>query len=146
MTSAAGRIIVGVDGSKASEDALQWAANEASLRGLGLHVVTCWTPTVVPYIGVVPDHEAEREAETIANAMIEEVLGSARQDLDVTVELLEGPAALRLLDFELIGEMIVVGSRGRGGFAGLLLGSVSQHLAEHARCPVVVIHGSSSQE
>ncbi len=57
----------------------------------------------------------------------------------VTIEVLDGAPSLRLLDFDRSAAMLVVGSRGRGGFAGLLLGSVSQHLAEHARCPVVIV-------
>jgi len=68
-----------------------------------------------------------------------EVLGEDRGSLDVEVCVVEGTASLRLLDWDNAADMIVVGSRGRGGFSGLLLGSVSQHLAEHARCPVVII-------
>ena len=140
--SAAGRIVVGVDGSEASAEALRWAADEARRRGIGLHVVTCWSyPTLpwVPYQPPLSAEEFERAARATAEAEVETVLGADRQGMDVSIEVLDGAPSLRLLDFDPIGEMLVVGSRGRGGFAGLLLGSVSQHLAEHARCPVVIV-------
>ena len=146
-SSAAKRIVVGVDGSGSSEGALQWAADEARRRGTGLHVVTCWTQPIVlspSPLATIPAEGLERDARELAEKEIASVLGESTGDLDVSVEVIEGPAALRLLDFGNIAEMIVVGSRGRGGFAGLLLGSVSQHLAEHAPCPVVIIHSNEA--
>lgn len=146
MTStkgAANRIVVGVDGSAHSERALRWAVDEARRRGIGLHVVTCWTLPITlspSALATMPSEGLERDAREVAEKEINNVLGESPSDLDVSVEVIEGPAALRLLDFGNIAEMIVVGSRGRGGFAGLLLGSVSQHLAERAPCFVVVVH------
>ena len=145
--SAANRIVVGLDGSAASEGALRWAADEARRRGAGLHVVTCWTQLTLlsPYpLATIPSEGLERDARDMAEKEIANILGESTGDLDVSVEVIEGAAALRLLEFGNIAEMIVVGSRGRGGFAGLLLGSVSQHLAEHARCPVVIIHSEKA--
>lgn len=147
--SAAGRIIVGVDGSDPSASALRWAADEARRRGVGLHVVTCWNYPVVawgPYQPPMSGEEVAAAAREVAQTEIEKVLGADGKDLDVTFELLEGAPSLRLLELDHIGEMIVVGSRGHGGFAGLLLGSVSQHLAEHAHCPVVIIPGQRDEE
>jgi nucleotide-binding universal stress UspA family protein len=146
--SAAGRIIVGVDGSDHSVAALRWAAEEARHRDLGVRVVTCWNwPTLPwgPYTPSLPASEEElaEQAAEVAKAAIDKVFGPA-PEVEVAVEVLQGAPSLRLLEFDRIGEMIVVGSRGRGGFAGLLLGSVSQHLAEHARCPVVIVHGGAS--
>ena len=144
-----GRIVVGVDGSDLSAAALAWAADEARRRDVGLHVVTCWSyPTMAfsLYQLSIPGEVFERDARAAAEAQVEQVLGADRQGLVVTVEVLQGPAALGLLEFDRSAEMLVVGSRGRGGFAGLLLGSVSQYLAEHARCPVVVIHGPREDE
>jgi nucleotide-binding universal stress UspA family protein len=143
--SAANRIVVGVDGSDPSAASLRWAADEARRRAIGLHVVTCWEfPAVAWSLYQVPisGDGLEQEAREGAEKEIENTLGAAARDLDITVEVIEGPASLRLLEFGNIAEMIVVGSRGHGGFAGLLLGSVSQHLAEHARCPVVIVHGA----
>jgi nucleotide-binding universal stress UspA family protein len=136
------RIVVGIDGSGPSQLALRWAADEARRRGVGLHVVSCWDYPVLPWGIYQPPLSAEglaQDARELAEKEIANVLGSA-PDLDVSLEVVEGPPSLRLLAFGRAAEMIVVGSRGRGGFAGLLLGSVGQHLAEHAACPVVIVH------
>lgn len=146
-SNAADRVVVGVDGSEPSEAALRWAADEARRRGTGLHVVTCWDFPMLPWGPYQPPISSEalqRDARAVAEKEIANVLGESAEDLDVSVEVIEGPASLRLLDFGRIAEMIVVGSRGRGGFAGLLLGSVSQHLAEHAPCPVVIVHSEGA--
>jgi nucleotide-binding universal stress UspA family protein len=137
-----GWIVVGIDGSEPSQAALRWAAKEAHRRGVGLQVVTCWSyPTLPwgPYQPPLSGQDFEAEARQVAEAEVEKVLGPDRGSLDVQIGVLEGAASLRLLEYDQATDMIVVGSRGRGGFAGLLLGSVSQHLAEHARCPVVII-------
>jgi nucleotide-binding universal stress UspA family protein len=137
-----GWIVVGVDGSEPSQAALRWAATEAHRRGLGLQVVTCWSYPMLPWGPYQPPlsgDEFAAEAQKAAEAEVEKVLGEDRGSLDVEISVVEGAASLRLLDWDNAADMIVVGSRGRGGFAGLLLGSVSEHLAEHARCPVVII-------
>ena len=126
MSIAEGRIVVAVDGSEASTLALRWADEERRLRGLELIVVVCWT---------VP---AEHARET-GDAAIKAICGSEVADDRVSLQIVEGSPSSILLELD-DAAMIVLGSRGRGGFAGLLLGSVSQHLAEHARCPVVVLH------
>jgi nucleotide-binding universal stress UspA family protein len=146
-SSAANRIVVGVDGSEASETALRWAADEARLRGVGVHVVGCWDFPALPWGPYQPPLSGEgleNDTREVVEKEIENVLGAAPEGLDVSVEVILGPASLRLLDFGDIAEMIVVGSRGRGGFTGLLLGSVSQHLAEHARCPVVIVRSEAA--
>ncbi len=141
---AAGRyIVVGVDGSETSLEALRWARDECRRRDCALRVVTCWTYPVL--IGMaaaqapISGAELELDARAVGEAAVEKVLGSD-QDVQVGTDVLEGPPSLKLLEYDHTAEMIVIGSRGRGGFAGLLLGSVSQHLAEHARCPVLVVH------
>jgi nucleotide-binding universal stress UspA family protein len=136
------RIVVGIDGSEPSAAALRWAADEARRQGVGLHVVTCWNYPALPWAPYQPPlsgEDFERGAFEVAEAEVEEVLGTDREGLDVAIEVLDGAPSLRLLDFDRSAAMLVVGSRGRGGFTGLLLGSVSQHLAEHARCPVVIV-------
>ena len=147
--SAAGRIVAGVDGSESSAAALRWAADEADRRDLDLHVVACWSYPAMPfalYQLPISGEQFEADARNAAETELEKELGADRAGLDVEVEVIEGPASLRLLEFDRVAAMIVVGSRGRGGFAGLLLGSVSQHLAEHARCPVVIVPGARDWE
>jgi nucleotide-binding universal stress UspA family protein len=141
-TPSHGWIVVGIDGSEASQTALRWAAKEAHRRGVGLQVVTCWSYPMLPWGPYQPplsSQDFSAEAREVADTEIEKVLGPDAETLDIQVAVLEGAASLRLLEYDDAADMIVVGSRGRGGFAGLLLGSVSQHLAEHARCPVVII-------
>lgn len=140
--NAQARIVVGIDGSEPSAVALRWAADEAGRQDVGLHVVTCWNFPGLPWVPYQPplsSEDFERAALETAEGEVEDVLGADREGLDVSIEVLDGAPSLRLLDFDRSAAMLVVGSRGRGGFAGLLLGSVSQHLAEHARCPVVIV-------
>lgn len=140
--AARGRIVVGIDGSVTARAALRWAAEEASLRNLGVYVAICWQLPVMLGIYSQPLLEAtdlEGKARELAESEVDEVFGVDRRGLDVSLGVLEGAPALRLLELGELAEMIVVGTRGHGGFAGLLLGSVSQHVAEHARCPVVII-------
>ncbi|HEY7134606.1 MAG TPA: universal stress protein [Acidimicrobiia bacterium] len=138
-----GRIVVGVDGSEASDRALWWAAEESRLRRLPLLAVTCWTfPALVSPVPFQPPISAEviaGEAQAVLKAAVERVLGRDADTLDWEGEVVEGAPSLRLLELSKDAAMVVVGSRGRGGFTGLLLGSVSQHLAEHASCPVMVL-------
>jgi nucleotide-binding universal stress UspA family protein len=89
--------------------------------------------------------EFGHKALEVADEAVTSILGDDREGLDVSVHIEDGPPSLILLAFAEDAEMVVVGSRGRGGFVGLLLGSVSQHLAEHARCPVVIIHGARTR-
>ncbi len=82
----------------------------------------------------------EDGARTTLQDAVDRALGPEDEHGDVLAEVCEGSASQRLVELSTDAEMLVVGSRGRGGFAGLLLGSVSQHVAEHARCPVVIVH------
>ena len=137
------RIVVGVDGSEPSEKALRWAADEARLRGATLDVVLAWEPMMVgayPYGGTPAFDPAELEAGA------KERLASAMADLDTSGlvappnELLRcGSPSSVLIELSKDADLVVVGSRGRGGFAGLLLGSVSQQVLHHAHCPVALV-------
>jgi nucleotide-binding universal stress UspA family protein len=135
-----GRIVVGVDGSPSSRAALRWAARQAALTGARLHAVIAWTVPVTYGPMPVPDWGADWEES--ARATLEEVVRTELGDRagEATVEVSEGGAALVLLDAAKDADLVVVGSRGHGGFAGLLLGSVAQHVTTHARCPVLVVH------
>jgi nucleotide-binding universal stress UspA family protein len=138
-----GRIVVGVDGSEAADRALFWAAEESRLRKLPLLVVTCWTfPALVAPVPFQPPISMDTlaaQAREVLKAALERVLGRDADALDWEGEVLDGQPSSRLVELSKGAAMVVVGSRGRGGFAGLLLGSVSQHLAEHASCPVAVL-------
>jgi nucleotide-binding universal stress UspA family protein len=135
-------IIVGVDGSEESLRALRWDIDESRLRGLPLHVVNCWhyPPTPFsPYQPPLSHEDFERTATDIVDSCVADALGK-ESDVEYTTRIVEGHPSSVLVDLSADADMIVVGCRGRGGFVGLLIGSVSQHVAEHAHCPVVVIH------
>ena len=139
-----GAILVGVDTSTCSRLALQWAAGAARLLDLPLRVVEAWqypSDTVVR-IGRIqlpdPEHADALLAEHLTR-LVDEVVGDA-EGLDLDIEVVRGPTSSALLHLaDERASMVVVGSRGLGGFRGLLLGSVSRQLCEHAPCPVTVV-------
>ena len=136
-----GRIVVGVDGSEPSKAALRWAARLAPAIGATIEAVIAWEfPTNFGWAVEAGDWRPDRDAETILNETLDGAFGSARPDgLVGTVR--EGRTASVLLEAARGAEMLIIGSRGHGGFTGLLLGSVSAECAEHASCPVLVVHG-----
>ena len=139
------RIVVGVDGSENSRRALDWALEEARLRQAAVDVVNAWEPPFIVGFGTPPMGETAYEGtayEDAAQSVLDEMTAAAHTaDLAGPIEKIavRGAAAGALLEVAKGADMIVVGSRGRGGFAGLLLGSVSQQVAQHAQCPVVVV-------
>jgi nucleotide-binding universal stress UspA family protein len=138
-----GKIVVGVDGSEAAQQALEWAIAEAGLRGVGLIVVHAWQqPTAVlmsPYAPVLADPNAlaETARQTLANSLAAADMSGLVSEPEQLV--LQGSAASALIGASQDSSLLVVGSRGRGGFAGLLLGSVSQQVAHESTIPVVII-------
>lgn len=136
------RIVVGVDSSPGSKTALRWALNQARTSGAAVEAVTAWQdPTT--YDGWVPtpvdgDAIAASTEQTLIDTVVE-VGGHPDQAVDVRVMVAEGPAAQVLLTAAEGAELLVVGSRGRGAFAGMVLGSVSQHCVQHPPCAVAVI-------
>jgi nucleotide-binding universal stress UspA family protein len=138
--AATGPIVVGVDGSDLSRSAVGFGFEEASLRGAELIAVSAWT--VPTGLDLVPlDVEINQFSEAQDRALAETLAGYQEQYPDVTVhrEVLLGSPAQLLLAAAEHGQLIVVGSRGRGGFTGLLLGSVSQTVLHHAHCPVAIL-------
>ncbi len=139
-------IVVGIDGSEASRQALDFALAEARVRGAAVKAVSAWhVPAVVYEVGwtAAPVDLAEfpRLAESALEAILDEAK-AADSGVTVTSVVREGQPADVLLEEAAGAELLVVGSRGLGGFRGLLLGSVSQQCAHHAPCPVVIIpHG-----
>jgi nucleotide-binding universal stress UspA family protein len=139
-----GRIVVGVDGSETARAATRWAAREARLRGAKLELVSAWEIPMYTYsfaIVQVPEDlgkELQREAEDRLAEALDQVRAVAG-DIEVDTTAMEGQAAHVLLRASSSADMLVVGSRGLGGFRELLLGSVSQQCAHHATCPVVIV-------
>ncbi len=142
------RVVVGVDGSAASRAALGCALEEARWRHAMVEVVHAY-PVPAPggslygaSFPTPPRGELERDAMEV----IEHTLGVAPDDVEVERIVTPGPAAAHLLHVARGAELLVVGSRGRGGFAGLLLGSTSQHVVRHAPCPVLVVPAPATTE
>jgi nucleotide-binding universal stress UspA family protein len=138
--------VVGLDGSDHSRMALRWAAAAAQAAGVPVRAVQAWShPRSAGWpVGpdaAQPDEMDERTQADIA-ATVADVLGpeaAGAPEATVRAEVLRGPAAGAILQTVAAGSVLVLGSRGRGGFAGLLLGSVSQECVEYAPCPVVVV-------
>lgn len=145
----ASRIVVGFDGSSSGRTALEWARREARLRGATLEVVHVYEPPPSAMITKIPDPHLLAHVEASVHAQAADLLEEALEPLDdVEVEpyLVRGPdPAAALTRRAMSADLLVVGSRGRGGFAGLLLGSVSQKCVHHAPCPVVVVRGSAAR-
>ena len=144
-----GTIVVGVDGSEGSRQALRWAAEEAQLRGAKLRVVHAWVvplsiglpePSILghPIIPETPLDEIRavlvRKGQAVLDAALESI-----EAVDVAAELVERLPAHALIGAAEGADLLVVGSRGLGGFKGLLLGSVSQQCVHHAPCPLVIV-------
>jgi nucleotide-binding universal stress UspA family protein len=140
----AGRIVVGVDGSPPSQQALRWGAHLAASFGASLDAVTAWDfPASYGWASVPSGWDPAGDMRKVLDETIKDVFGD-QPPAGLRRLVQEGGAAKVLLDASQGAVMLVVGSRGHGGFAGLLLGSVSANVAEHARCPVLVIHGDQA--
>ncbi|PSL08233.1 nucleotide-binding universal stress UspA family protein [Haloactinopolyspora alba] len=124
----AGEVFVGVDGSSEAGHALAWAAREADARGARLHVVV---------VAVGGDQTQSWSDDILDRAQL--TINAVAPDVEVTVERMDGPAARVLAEAAASSSMLVVGRRGIGGFAGLLLGSVAHGVAQLAECPVVAV-------
>lgn len=134
------RIVVGVDGSASSVRALEWAARQAELTHDVLEVVTTWEwPTNYGWSASVPEGW---DPQADATKILDEIIGKLHQahpDVVVRSEVVEGHPAPVLIGASRGAELLVVGSRGHGEFAGMLLGSVGEHCVTHAHCPVLIV-------
>jgi len=136
-------IVVGVDGSPGSRKALSWAAAEAAGHGSDLIVVNVWEHTLLPPAGSVSVSEryvpdpSQRTADDLVQ-VIKDELGD-EPPVFVQPVVKQGRPAKVLIEESADADLLVVGPRGHGGFAGLVLGSVSQHVAAYAKCPVAVV-------
>ncbi len=148
-----GRIVVGVDGSPGSLAALHWAVQEARLRGVAVHAVMVWQHPQfygAPdgwVVGMDPSGDTGQILASAANAEVARLGEEAVKghDVEIVCEAVEGHPAEALVLMAKDAAALVVGSRGRGGFVGALLGSVSQHVVAHAHCPVVLIPDSERE-
>ena len=137
------RIVVGVDGSPSSMAALRWSILQAELTGCAVEAVTAWRFPSSYGFAPVTDRAADFEGDArkiLADALND--VSSVEPDVVVRSSVVEGHPAEVLVRAARRADMLVVGSRGHGGFTGALLGSVSQYCVHHAPCPVLVIRGT----
>jgi nucleotide-binding universal stress UspA family protein len=134
------RIVVGIDGSETSRAALRWAMDEARQRKAAVEVVHAWHQPFAggyAYMGEIDLSTFEEDARRVLDAAVDEVDTTGVPSVEPI--LVADPPTQALLDAAKGASLLVVGTRGRGGFAGLLLGSVGQQVVHHAACPVVVV-------
>jgi nucleotide-binding universal stress UspA family protein len=139
-----GKIYVGVDGSPSSQQALRWAARQAELTGDELHALIAWSfPDIYAWAPVDNGIDWAANAQEALEQAISGALDPAAAER-VQRHVIQGYPARVLLEAAADADLLVVGSRGHGGFTGMLLGSVSQHAVTHAHCPVVVIRDAGT--
>ena len=136
-------IVVGVDGSPGSRKALAWAAAEAADHGADLSVVNVWEHTLLPPAGSVSvsEHYVPEPSQRTTDELVRVIKEELGDDppVQIQAQVKEGRPAKVLIDESAAADLLVVGQRGHGGFAGLVLGSVSRHVAAYAKCAVTVV-------
>ncbi len=136
------RIVVGVDGSENSEHALVWAHEQAQLRDDGdVTVVFAWQYPLIGVPGAFDREQLEQEAKGFLREEVKGVIGQDGDSDDLKLVVAQGDASASLLEAceRVDADLLVIGSRGRGGFTGLLLGTVGQQCAVHSSCPVLIV-------
>ncbi|MCU7729502.1 universal stress protein [Actinoplanes sp. KI2] len=135
-------VVVGVDGSPSSKAALRWALDQARLTKARLRAVIAWEVPTFTGWGAGAHQDFGAAAGKLLGESVREALGyDPPPDVEVLEVVLPGHPAQVLIDQSAHAALLVVGSRGHGGFAGTLLGSVSQLCLQHAHCPVLVVRG-----
>jgi nucleotide-binding universal stress UspA family protein len=135
-------VVVGVDGSEESRLALRWAFNYGQMSGAPVEAVIAWKiPAPYGWAASYDDVDLEKQAQETLDETVRNVLGD---NAVVTRRVEHGPPAPALIAASEHAQLLVIGSRGHGEFAGMLLGSVSQHCARHAHCPVVIFRKGKS--
>lgn len=143
------RIVVGVDGSPAADEALRWAIRQAKRTGDTIQAVMAWEYSVsLGGYGWAPVLiDGGGDFQSIAEKSLADAISRVNSSADtITIEpkVVEGHAAQVLTDASAHADLLVVGSRGHGTFTDALLGSVSQHCAHHSKCPVVILRSAQS--
>jgi nucleotide-binding universal stress UspA family protein len=146
-----GRIVVGLDGSDPSKQALRWAVRQAERTGGTVEALNAWDfPHFHGSLGWLPPPSSDEAAlRTRALEELEEAVQETvgpQPPVPIRSEVRYGTAAGVLIDASRGADLLVVGARGLGGFSGLLLGSVSQHCVQHAACPVVVVRHTEGDD
>lgn len=135
------RIVVGVDGSSGSQQAVRWAVHQGELTGAEVHAVLAWhVPNTSGWDSAIDSVDWAANARRTLDTALEQALG-AEDAQRVHRQVVEGHPAKTLIKMSADADLVVVGREGHGGFAGMLLGSVGMHVLAHATCPVVVVHG-----
>lgn len=140
------RIVVGVDGSESSKAALRWAIRQAKLTGVSVDAVTAWRYPAGYGLAALGEDAADFEDEaekTLAGALAD--VSGLEPTVSIRPQVTEGLAATVLLRAASGADLLVMGSRGRGGFASTLLGSVSLNCVLHAHCPVLILRNGSAE-
>jgi nucleotide-binding universal stress UspA family protein len=137
MPRADGVIVVGVDGSDGSRDALRWAAAQAQLTGAALRAVATWRwPNYITRIP--PGADLKAETTEVLHELVEPLRGEFA-DVEVSEHVVEGPPGPALLTQAMDATLLVVGAHGRAAFPGMLVGSVAEYCVRNGHCPVVVV-------
>jgi nucleotide-binding universal stress UspA family protein len=137
-----GHLVVGIDGSESSKNALRWAVKLSPAISETIDVFVIWEyPAMLGWEGGIPDWlRPDEDAKKVLDATLKSVFGEVLPK-GLVGRIHQGHAASVLLEASKSAAMLVVGSRGHGGFSNLLLGSVSSACAEHAVSPVLIVHG-----
>jgi nucleotide-binding universal stress UspA family protein len=132
--------VAGIDGSESSIEALHWAAGQAQLTGSTLEVITTWDwPANLGWAVALPEgYDPAADARAMLEAAVEPIR-KAYPGVDIQTQAVEGHPSPALVAASETADLLVVGSRGHGQFAGMLLGSVSEHCVRNAHCPVTVV-------
>lgn len=140
--TASGKIVVGVDGSEGSRNALLWAIDEAKIRGSAIEIVHTWnfTPPLDPVGGfvLIPDKDFHESAQLLVDNVLKSVSEMA-SSIAISTHVERGSASQTLMNRATSADLLVVGRRGHGGFIGLLIGSTAAQVSHHAPCPVVIV-------
>ena len=145
-TSALDRVVVGIDGSLSSQEALEWALRYASATGSTVEVVAAWDwPVSASLAPIAPGFEPKLSAEQLLDDLIQQKKAEF-PNLPIKGQVVQGDAAAVLEEASIGATLLVVATRGHGEITGLLLGSVSEHCITHAHCPVVVYRGERDNQ